>query len=119
MVKGSADKVKELFKKYGKIALGVHFTVYFSFLTGGWMLGSSGWVLARDGVCCWSVVSVGAITVCYGQRQTRPLSGRTLPPQPLRLHGRPRPASAAACLCLLHSRFPLQAAMWPSTTTWM
>ncbi|KAL4458575.1 hypothetical protein ABPG75_013440 [Micractinium tetrahymenae] len=28
------DRVKQLFKKYGKIAIGVHFTVYFSFLAG-------------------------------------------------------------------------------------
>lgn len=28
------ERVKQLFKKYGKIALGVHFTVYFSFLAG-------------------------------------------------------------------------------------
>ena len=28
------DRVKQLFKKYGKVAIGVHFTVYFSFLAG-------------------------------------------------------------------------------------
>ncbi|KAL4429406.1 hypothetical protein ABPG77_005180 [Micractinium sp. CCAP 211/92] len=28
------ERVKQLFKKYGKIAIGVHFTVYFSFLAG-------------------------------------------------------------------------------------
>lgn len=31
---GSADKVKELFRKYGKIALGVHLCVYGSFMAG-------------------------------------------------------------------------------------
>ena len=36
MVGGSAEKIKLLFKKYGKIALGVHLCVYGTFLTGGW-----------------------------------------------------------------------------------
>jgi len=34
MIATSGDKIKQLFKKYGKVALGVHFTVYFSFLAG-------------------------------------------------------------------------------------
>ena len=34
---GSAEKIKLLFKKYGKIALGVHLCVYGTFLTGGWL----------------------------------------------------------------------------------
>lgn len=32
---GLAERSKELFRKYGRVALGVHFTVYFSFLAGG------------------------------------------------------------------------------------
>jgi hypothetical protein len=31
---GSTGRVKELFRKYGKVALGVHLTVYASFFTG-------------------------------------------------------------------------------------
>ncbi len=35
MAGSGAEKIKQLFKKYGKIALGVHLCVYGTFLTGG------------------------------------------------------------------------------------
>lgn len=47
MAGGLAERSKELFRKYGRVALGVHFTVYFSFLAGGCR---SGW---GEGACGW------------------------------------------------------------------
>jgi hypothetical protein len=33
-IQASGSKIKDLFKKYGKVAIGVHLVVYTSFLTG-------------------------------------------------------------------------------------
>ena len=71
MAGASGEKIKALFKKYGKIALGVHLCVYGTFLTGG--CGWLRWAWVHGGLprhCCCLAAATSSMA-----RRWRPLTG--------------------------------------------